>query len=42
MAATRLISLYINKGKTAAASIKDRIGYELAMRFTKGKQAYCI
>ena len=27
MAATRLIPLHINKGKTAAASIKDRIDY---------------
>lgn len=27
MAATRLIPLHVNKGKTAAASIKDRIDY---------------
>ena len=49
MAATRLIPMHINKGKTAAASLKDRMDYaenpektdggELAMRFTKGKRS---
>ena len=29
MAATRLIALHVNKGKTAAASIRDRLDYAL-------------
>ncbi len=72
MAATRLIALHINKGKTVAQCLADRtdysenaaktedgkyisayacdatpeeankVGYETAMRFTKGKHAFIV
>lgn len=37
MAATRLIALHVNKGKTAAKSIKDRLDYALNPNKTKGE-----
>ena len=37
MAATRLIPMHVNKGKTAAASIKERIDYAQNPDKTNGR-----